>query len=120
MQTTRTWNDIAALAPQTPAGRAGALDAAIGPAARFVAAPLHRLAGRLRRARRARATCAQLDRLSDHELDDIGILRAEIGPVAEALAAEPRGSRLTIAELRQRLGTAPGTPSTPPGARALP
>jgi len=56
---------------------------------------------RRRRMRRADETYRALSRLSDRELNDIGLMRAEIADVAQALASESPGSRATIADLRR-------------------
>lgn len=90
------------IALRARAARAAVLASAIRALVHAVSAPLQGIAAARRRARRAQETYRQLSRLSDHDLNDIGLLRAEIGSVADALAAEPRAARLTVADLRRR------------------
>jgi uncharacterized protein YjiS (DUF1127 family) len=68
---------------------------------RAVTAPIHGLIEALRRARRERETFGALSRLSDRQLQDIGISRSEIGSIAQAVAVEPPEVGLTITDLRQ-------------------
>lgn len=89
------------IAQRARAARAAILSGAVKYVLRQVSASFRELVEARRRARRAQETYRQLSRLSDRDLNDIGLSRAEIDTVAEALAAEPRDARLTIADLRQ-------------------
>ena len=80
---------------------------------RALTAPLRALVRALDRtlgqARRAGETFRALNRLSDRQLQDIGISRSEIGSVANAIAAKPLATGTTLAELRQaEIVTSPG------------
>ena len=68
---------------------------------RALTAPLRALVQALDRARSAGETFRALNRLSDHQLQDIGISRSEIGSVANAVAAKQLETGVTLAELRQ-------------------
>jgi uncharacterized protein YjiS (DUF1127 family) len=72
---------------------------------RALTAPFHALVQALGQAvgqtRRAGETFRALNRLSDRQLQDIGISRSEIGSVANMIAAKPLAAGMTIAELRQ-------------------
>ncbi len=74
---------------------------------RAVTAPFRGLIEALRRARGERETYRNLSRLSDRQLQDIGISRSEIGDIAQAVAAEPPEAGLTLAELRQTRSIVP-------------
>lgn len=98
------------------AARAAFFASAFRTLGRAASVPFRRIAESRRRALRAEETYRQLSRLSDQDLNDIGLLRSEIGRVAEALAAQPREARLTITELRQRWASARGEESPRDGA----
>jgi uncharacterized protein YjiS (DUF1127 family) len=80
--------------------RAAAYYAAFRAVARVVAAPFQFLAERLRRVRQARETYHALAGLSDHSLRDIGLSRSEIRDIALGIAELPRGTDVTLADLR--------------------
>lgn len=81
--------------------RAAAFYAAWKATVRVLVDPVRALVERIHHARRARATYRELSALSDHHLRDIGLFRAEIAGIADAVAASSPDVGLTLAELRQ-------------------
>jgi uncharacterized protein YjiS (DUF1127 family) len=80
--------------------RAAAFYAAFTALGRAIAAPVEWLLKGLRSTDRKRATYQALSRLSDHQLQDIGVWRSEIASVAEAVAKQPPEVEVTLADLR--------------------
>lgn len=89
--------------------RAAAFYAAWRGAVRALGVPFRRLGAAIRTARRAQRTRRELSALSDRQLEDIGLVRAEIADIARAVAEEPPEVGVTLANLRQR-DAASGTP----------
>jgi len=81
--------------------RAARLYGAWKAAGNSLAAPFRGFAEAIRRTRRARRTNRELSALSDRQLRDIGLHRAQIADVAEAVAAQAPATGLSIADLRQ-------------------
>lgn len=86
--------------------------AAIHEALRRLGAALARPLRRLAAWRRGRRNLALLAGLSDAQLEDIGLTRAQIGPVVGRLARLPPDVEVTVASLR------PGPPPRPRRPRA--
>jgi len=87
---------------------------------RAVSAPFRGLVEAVRRVRGDGQTYDALSRLSDRQLQDIGISRSEIGEIAQAVAVERPEAGLTLAELRRTRRLAPAGRDAPvlalPGA----
>ena len=102
MKMRHAWSYATASAPQQAprSGPADLLGASILGVGHVVAAAFGRHAARVRRERRARETYRELNRLSDRELNDIGLLRGEIATIADAVTSQPPRTGLTLADLR--------------------
>lgn len=65
----------------------------------FVTGGIRRLAASVNRAHRRRQTLRELSELSDHQLNDIGLSRAELPFIADSVAVAEQTS-VTLAHLR--------------------
>ena len=89
--------------------RADALARAVGAAGRFFARNLSRVRHRIAHAGVRRRTIAQLSRLDDHLLADIGVSRARIPLIAEALI-DASGGGAPPPDPRRNVRVAPPPP----------
>lgn len=102
MNMRHTWSYATPTAPQQAPrrGPADVLGDSILGVGHAVATAFARHAARVRRERRARETYRELSRLSDRELNDIGLLRGEIATIADAVTSQPPRTGVTLADLR--------------------
>lgn len=96
--------------------RAAAYYAAWRALVRAVGNGFDRFAAALERRRRQRRTYHELSALSDRQLDDIGLRRAEIPFLARKVAAESARAEVTLADL-PRIRSAPSGGALPEAPR---